>query len=261
VIVPRRVGQWHVLQAQLLLVGPALDVKLSMLEVMDDSVGPAGCKALGDALMLGGNSTLTTLRLDLNRGIGDEGALHLCRGLRTNKTLTVSAAVRVIVGGSLMGMQTLTMTYCNLTSASSVYLSEVLAAPTCSLVDLDLRGNALGSEGLLELARAVSTNTKLEGLVLADNSIGTSASEVNQAAIEALGGALAAPATTSALARVDLEMNSWTLEDAERFVPFLESNPKVVLFKIDTSLPSELFDKLFKDETGKKKGKGKKKKK
>lgn len=77
-------------QAQLLLAGPAFDVKLTHLEVMDDAVGPAGCRAIGDALMLGGNATLMTLRLDLNKGILDAGAIELCKGLRTNRTLSVS---------------------------------------------------------------------------------------------------------------------------------------------------------------------------
>ena len=75
--------------SQLLLAGPMHGLKLTHLEILDDSVGPSGCRAMGDALMLGGNSSLMTLRLDLNRSVLDAGAIELCKGLRTNKTLSV----------------------------------------------------------------------------------------------------------------------------------------------------------------------------
>ncbi len=52
----------------------------------------AGCKALGESLMLGANKSLVTLRLDNNRDIGDEGIVNLAMGLRTNKTLKVCEA-------------------------------------------------------------------------------------------------------------------------------------------------------------------------
>ena len=54
----------------------------------------SGCRALGDALMMGANKSLLTLRLDNNPGIGDEGVVGLSMGLRTNKTLKVCARAR-----------------------------------------------------------------------------------------------------------------------------------------------------------------------
>ncbi len=272
-------------QAQLLLAGPAFDVKLTHLEVMDDAIGPAGCRAIGDALMLGGNATLMTLRLDLNKGILDAGAIELCKGLRTNRTLSVSRLLRLQASVESMPSrissppppnphpdaataryrvapsQTLTLSFCGITEAAVPALAEVLTSPFSNLTELDLRGNSLKSEGLLALSESLMGNTKLETLHLADNGIGASTEEVNRTAIEALGTVLAAPAETSKVCRVDMEMNTIAEDDAVVLASFLgPENTKVLSFKVDSSLPGELFDKLFRSDAGKKKGKGKKKK-
>jgi hypothetical protein len=68
---------------------PVQLIPLTHVEFMDNSVGPDGCHSLAHALMLGANSSLLTLRLDINPGIGDVGIGELCKGLRTNRTLTV----------------------------------------------------------------------------------------------------------------------------------------------------------------------------
>jgi hypothetical protein len=62
-----------------------------------------GCRALGDALMLGANKSLVTLRLDNNLTLGDDGVVELSRGLRTNKTLKVRSCVAVGCGCRLEG--------------------------------------------------------------------------------------------------------------------------------------------------------------
>ena len=63
---------------------------LTHLEFMDSNVGAPGCRALGDALMMGANRSLLTLRLDNNPAVSNEGVTELCMGLRTNKYLKVS---------------------------------------------------------------------------------------------------------------------------------------------------------------------------
>lgn len=68
---------------------PVQLIPLTHVEFMDNNVGPEGCHSLADALMLGANSSLLTLRLDINPAIGDYGIAELCKGLRTNRTLTV----------------------------------------------------------------------------------------------------------------------------------------------------------------------------
>jgi Ran GTPase-activating protein (RanGAP) involved in mRNA processing and transport len=160
-------------------------------------------------------------------------------------------------------LQKLTLSFCGVTFEGVEPLAELLASPFSNLVELDLRGNDIRSEGLHSLAAAAMTNTKLETLQLADNSIGGSAShEVNRSAIDALGAALAAPEAECRLCRVDLEMNTLAEDDAAALAGYLgEDNKKVVSFKVDSSLPGELFDKLFRAETKGKKGKKSKKKK
>ena len=130
-------------------------------------------------------------------------------------------------------------------------------------MELDLSGNSLKSEGLAALSHAVMGNTTLETLLLADNGIGGSAPAENKAAMEALGNVLMAPPEVCKVCRLDMEMNTLAEEDASVLAAFLgPENTKVVSFKVDSSLPGELFDKLFRAESKGKKGKkGKKKKK
>jgi Leucine Rich repeat len=79
-------------QAEILRYGRE-KVQLTHLEFMDCGVGPVGCLALGESVMMGANRSLLTLRLDNNPSIGDEGIIELCKGLRTNKTLKVCVVV------------------------------------------------------------------------------------------------------------------------------------------------------------------------
>ena len=64
-------------------------VQVTCLEMMDCRVGPLGCLALGESLMAGANRSLLTLKLDNNSTMGDEGAVNLAKGLRTNASITV----------------------------------------------------------------------------------------------------------------------------------------------------------------------------
>lgn len=143
------------LQAEVLRNGKE-EVPIVQVEFMDCGLGPEGCASLGNALMLGANSSLETLRLDLNPGIGDEGVSQLCRGLRTNRTL-----------------KRLTLGYCNISPEGAAALAAVLASPLCALERIDLMGNALGSEGLFIMARAATTSKTLVELNLRDNGIGS----------------------------------------------------------------------------------------
>lgn len=80
-------------------------VSLTQLELFDCQIGAegelgvlvqpvefhrcVGCLSLGESLMLGANKSLLTLRLDHNSLIMDAGVAMLCKGLRTNRTITV----------------------------------------------------------------------------------------------------------------------------------------------------------------------------
>ena len=85
-----RRGVFLLAQADVLLHGLDL-VQLTHLQLMDNQIGGPGCLALGEALMLGGNTSLMTLRLDHNVTMGTEGLIQLSKGLRTNHKLSVSS--------------------------------------------------------------------------------------------------------------------------------------------------------------------------
>lgn len=279
--------------AHLLLTGPPLEVGLTHLEIMDDSIGPAACRALGDSLVLGGNSTLMTLRLDLNRGIGDDGIGELCKGLRTNRVLSK-----------------LTLSYCGVTTVGATALAHLLASPASVRTLLRVVMViviALTDDGAAEHdgARPTRQRTRIRGIACAlvrcqdtqeardavpcrqchrrsalssDATLleagGTmlvtvifvcypwqASTEVNQEALHMLGAALMAPEDACKLAKVDLEMNALAPADARVLVEYLPpENKKVVSFKVDTSLPADVFDALVRVDSGKKaKGKGGKK--
>jgi Ran GTPase-activating protein (RanGAP) involved in mRNA processing and transport len=255
------------------------DVRLLEVEFMDCGVGPTACAALGNALMLGGNTSLRSLRLDLNAGVGDDGAEELAKGLRTNRTLA-----------------SLSLTYCRLGLRGAHALGAAIASPLCALASVDVSGNQLGSEGLSHLARAARHSKTLTKLVLCDNGIGggpvisrlatrdAAAAASGKVAVETVVSALRTPAAslddpmtgtgygdigvsskemTSAacasltllgealvdpacgLAQVDVSLNALSVEEAEVLVPFLKpDNKKVTMFKVDTSLPPPLFAAL-----------------
>ena len=107
---------------------------LRSIELNDCGVGELGCKAIGGALE--DNATVRCLQLDLN-AFGDAGARALGASLPSNKGLT-----------------SLSMQYCGLTEAAGAILAGgVLRLP--SLASLELRGNDLGSGGVVEVLRAL----------------------------------------------------------------------------------------------------------
>jgi Leucine Rich repeat len=229
-------------QSQVLVAGPPLGLKLNFLELTDNGFGELGCASLGDALMMGANATLTSLRLDLNPSMGDAGVIRLSRGLRTNGTLTQ-----------------LSLSYCGIGPDGVAALGEVVRFPSSALVQLDLRGNRMGSEGLRALAEAVHGAPKLETLGLADNGIGGSDAATNAAAMDMLGSALATPVEAGCgLCRVDLQMNLVAVEDAGVLLRHITAeNTKCKQLLVDNSLPADIFDALLRVEVVKKK-KGKK---
>ena len=80
------------------------------LSLSDDGINPRGAGALGSSLSAGKNLSLCTLKLDYNVGIGAEGVINLCRGLRTN-----------------ISLMELHLSYCQITHEAGPALAEVLA--------------------------------------------------------------------------------------------------------------------------------------
>lgn len=78
--------------------------------------------ALGQALSIGCNKSLLSLKLDYNPSLGSEGAGALCRGLRTNSTL-----------------KQLHLPYCNLGTDAGAPLGEMLSYAKLQLAVLNLQ--------------------------------------------------------------------------------------------------------------------------
>lgn len=78
--------------------------------------------ALGQALSVGCNRSLLSLKLDYNSSLGDDGAGALCWGLRTNSSLKY-----------------LHLPYCNLGAESGAPLGEMLSYTKLQLATLNLQ--------------------------------------------------------------------------------------------------------------------------
>jgi hypothetical protein len=249
-------------------------VRLEGLTLFRSGVGPAGARALGDALCLGANTTLLSLALDCNEAIGDEGVAGLARGLTTNRALKM-----------------LSLAACSIGPRGAAALGAALKSPLCVLEKIDLSGNAIGAEGLLALAEGAAASKTLQALVLSNCTIaggcgsGAAAAAASNAATPAAAAATpseskggegdAAPPplgkralltlgaalreTVCGLNSVDLDANPLSAGDADVLVPFLEGNGKVVSFRVPVTLPPDRFSKLFRAPAPAKKKKGGKK--
>lgn len=158
----------------------SLCVRLEAVELVDCGVGPRGASALGQALMLGANASLSSLNLDLNQGLGDSGVGALCRGLESNRLL-----------------KQLSLRYCGLGPGAAQSLTSVLRSPLTSLEILDLSGNHLGSPGLQTLALAARGSRSLQELRLSDNGIGGGSSLPELYATSAVGGSARSSGSSS----------------------------------------------------------------
>ncbi|KAL1528404.1 hypothetical protein AB1Y20_009753 [Prymnesium parvum] len=128
--------------------------KLRVLELTDCNLGPAACKYLGEAL--GDHNPgqeLIMLRLDHNRSIGNAGV----------------AALIPRTGGSLC-VKDLGLSFCGIEGvAGGTALAEGLMRKPM-LTHLRIRGNALGTEGVIQVLNGVKTSTSLFHLDLSDSS-------------------------------------------------------------------------------------------
>lgn len=78
--------------------------------------------AIGQALSIGCNKSLLSLKLDYNPSLRSEGVAALCRGLRTNSTL-----------------KQLHLPYCNLDADAGAPLGEMLSYVKLQLAVLNLQ--------------------------------------------------------------------------------------------------------------------------
>jgi len=234
--------------AEVLRLGGA-ECPLQYLELFDNNIGVRGCRALGVAIMVGGNKSLQTLRLDYNNDIGSEGVSNICRGLRSNCTLLQ-----------------LHMPFCGIDAIGGKSLSDALAFRALGLKLLNLEGNHIGDEGLAFLCPGLEANVSLVELNLADNGIGTNAHDL--APISMFAGVISGHKTLTSL---NLNFNRLCPQAADALLPGLldpldptKSHPRLQHVIVDAALqniPPETYAKLNVEGGGGKKGKkGKKKK-
>mmetsp|Transcript_6620 Transcript_6620/g.9782 ORF Transcript_6620/g.9782 Transcript_6620/m.9782 type:complete len:354 (-) Transcript_6620:1483-2544(-) len=229
-----------IILADLLRLGEQ-NIDINFFELLECGVGPLGAKALGRSLSCGMNKSVLTLSLDYNPILACIGTTALCEGLKSNSSL-----------------KKLSLQRCNIGFGGATAISRVLAFHRTILQTLDLTGNLLGGEGLANLSEGLKSNKSLEKLLLADNNI--SSSDANEEGLRAF-----AHATEShpALTYVDFSYNAIG-NNAKLLVKALgkENNTRISTFKVDASVPDNLFSVLHRTSATKKKtGKNKKKKK
>jgi len=128
---------------------------LRVLELTDCQIGPAACKALGEALAVhGAPKDLSVLKLDHNRAIGNAGIAAL------------------MDAGPSICVRDLSLAFCGLegTEGGGVIAERLLAKPM--LTHLRLKGNRLETDGVIRVLDAARNATSLFHLDLADTATG-----------------------------------------------------------------------------------------
>jgi Ran GTPase-activating protein (RanGAP) involved in mRNA processing and transport len=188
------------------------------------------------------NSTLVTLILDFNIKLGSDGMKNLSRGLCTNSTL-----------------KKLSVKYCGIDQKGGDALAEILLFPKVGLLTLELGGNQLSAEGLLRICRGLAQNSSLTYFGISDNQIWGSRDE------KTLSTFAACIAKHSRLKDVNLLYNLLEEKGAMALLPALDTvdnNPRIEKFLVDeTNVPTELFQRLYRNKVPTKKKASKKKKK
>ena len=187
------------------------------LEVTDCGVSPAGCNHLGEALER--NTTLLTLKLDHNLGIGAAGVQNLAQGLVLNQ-----------------GLQQLSLTFCGLDGEEGALpvASGLMQAPVLKV--LELKGNRFGPEGVLLLLRTLKACANLFRIDLADAGFGTHA-EVHAAFEECF-------EQNTACCEYALAGNPIGDTTAYRWLGMVRKTPHLIYLDVTNNLDPLLFKQI-----------------
>jgi len=182
-------------------------------------------------------SKVVSLKLDYNSTIGCEGAAALCEGLRSNTVL-----------------KQLHMPYCNIGPDGARAFAQAMSFPTSTTYILNLQGNKIGSLGLKRIGDGLRRAKALQQLNVADNCI--------TGDVESLSHFAKALLVNQSLTHVDMLFNKIGYEGALALQPALtKDNARIKSFHVDSSLPTAVFETLYREAKKEKKGKKKKKKK
>lgn len=117
----------------------------------DNGVTALGCEFLGRTLGPTGNPVVNVLRLDNNK-FGAEGVEKLSMGLSQNSTL-----------------RQLSLNYCDIGPEGGQYLGHILMFVRCGIEKLELRGNYLGDDGIVEVFHGCRRTKSLQDIDVFDN--------------------------------------------------------------------------------------------
>ena len=121
------------------------------LELLDCKITALGCEFIARALHPKMNPTIEILKLDHNE-FGSQGVINLAHGLAINPTLRM-----------------LSLTYCNIDERAARSIFEILIYSRSKLEEVNLQGNMLRNEGVIEVLKGVSIAKSLKKIGLADN--------------------------------------------------------------------------------------------
>lgn len=214
--------------------------KIECLELMDNDIGPSGAHAIGRALSVGMNKTLTSLVLDFNRTLQSAGVELLCKGLATNSSL-----------------KKLSLKHCGIDEQGGAPIAKMLMFKRLGLISLDLTGNSLKAVGLIDLCDGLMVNSSLKTLRLGENSIGQS--EEDMSSLEKFADVL----SKTSLIAVDLLHNRIGSKGGSILLHAVRENSRLSEFKVDMNMDEDVYNALFKmsvQKTEKKRKSSKKKK-
>lgn len=213
--------------------------KIEYLELTDNDISASGAYSIGRGLSVGMNKTLTSLVMDFNRTLQSDGVAALCKGLATNSTL-----------------KNLSLKHCGIDETGAAAIANMLLFKRSSLISLDLTGNCLKAQGLIDLCDGLKENSSLKAIRMAD--IGIGQSEEDMKSLEIFSCVLS---TNSSLMAVDLLHNRIGTKGGSILLNSVKGNTVLTEFKIDSNMDDEIYNALYKMSTKQQSVKKKKKKK
>lgn len=121
------------------------------LHFVDNGVTVLGCEFLGRTFGPRGNRVVEVLRLD-NNHFGAAGVEQLSLGLSQNSTL-----------------RQLSLNYCEIGPEGGPFLAHIMMFVRCAIEKLELKGNYLGDEGIVEVFHGCRRTKSLQHIDVSDN--------------------------------------------------------------------------------------------
>lgn len=129
----------------------AINENVALLDLMSNLISPLGCEFLSKLMAPEAKRGIIHLKLDHN-SIGSEGIQKLAVGLCRNKVL-----------------QNLSLTYCDIDETGARALFDILIFQLSNLEEINLSGNRLRNDGVVQVLKGASVAKKLNKINLQDN--------------------------------------------------------------------------------------------